>query len=302
MRRFIIQTLLFAASAFLVAYIAVAVIVIKAKSSFKLTNPETTLVFFGNSHVMTGVNDSMIPGSYNFGRNGERMEWVYAKVRLILDNNPQVKTIGIGFDNVLCFHNQGTEKVHMQNMSPYFLGVWSPEDFLALWRTGTLTYNFDMYTKSLNVAKLYEAYREGGKGAEALTMGGFDPSDRNALQEDIRRRGINIQDGNAASDTQIGNSEYEPMAHYFLDRIIEYCREKGVKVFFFLPPQHHLLRNSLKKSMLVYREFYDTIPYLNYMDVKLPDSCFQDLDHLNRKGADKFSRMLGKDLETADFR
>lgn len=301
MRRFITQLLLFAATAFLAAYIAVAIIGLKAKSSFKLTNPETTLVFFGNSHVMTGVNDSMIPGSYNFGRNGERMEWVYAKVRLILDNNPQVKTIGIGFDNVLCFHNQKTEKVHMQNMSPYFLGVWSPIDFLALWRTGSLTYNFDMYTKSLNVAKLYETYREGGKGVEALTMGGFDPSDRNALQEDIRRRGINTSE-KSASTIQIGNNEYEPMAHYFLDKTIDYCREKGVKIFFFLPPQHHLIRNSLKKTILTYNEFYDTIPYLNYMDMDLSDSCFQDLDHLNRKGADTFSRKLGKDLESADFR
>lgn len=233
------------------------------------------------------MNDSIVPNSFNFSRSGERMEWVYSKVNLLLDANPQIEKVAIGFDNVLCFKDAKKESVHMGHFSPFFLRTLDFLDLYKILTNASGKYNFDMYTKALNISKLYELIRESGHSAYNLTMGGFIPSDRDKLKEDITRH---HQEGCTP------NRRFDELSHYFLDKTIQECQSHGVEVIFICAPQHPLIQSEDTTYRNIYRKYYSDIPFFDYRSTVLPDSTFQDLDHLNRIGADIFSRILKEDL------
>jgi len=215
------------------------------------------------------------------------MEWVYSKTELLLDANPQIDTIVIGFDNVLCFKDAKKEDVHMGHFSPYFLQTLSPNDIFAILTKTSGKYSFDMFSKALNVSKLYEIYREGGKGVKHLTMGRYVPSNRNKLYEAISKHTFSANNL---------HNEFDELSHYFLDKTIKICNDRNVSVIFVCAPQHKLIHKEDTLYRDIYNTYYHDIPFLDYRALNLPDSAFQDLDHLRANGATTFSLILRDDL------
>lgn len=287
MRKFLINTLLFLVVTIALALLLVSIITIRKNCAFRVENNVNTL-FLGNSHLECAINDSIYPNSFNFARSGERMEWVYSKMVLLLDANPQIERVVIGFDNVLCFKNAKEEDVHMGHFSPYFITTLDFHDVLEFFSDASSKYNFDMYTKALNVSKLYEIYRESGNNAHSLSMGGFVPSDRDKLKEAIaihQKSGTNTV------------RKFDDLSHYFLDKTIKECKHRGVDVIFVCAPQHRLIQNEDSLFREIYQKYYTDIPFYDYRNLALPDSAFQDLDHLNRHGARFFSEFLKTKLQ-----
>lgn len=285
MRRFLLQCsifwIIFSSLYLLVVYLVTA----DKDSTFKASH-KTNVLFLGNSHIECSVNDSIIGNSLNFARSGERMEWVYAKLRLIKDSNPQIDTVVIGFDNVLCFKNAKTEDTHMGHYSPYFMRYTSFSDIIAILFYASDKYNFDMYTKALNISKLYEIYRESGRGVDALSMGGFVPSYRDKLNDDIKIRG----------NQPNKDIHFDKLSHYYLDKVVGFCRENSMSLIFMCAPQHELSPLDKKIFKAIHSQYYSQIDFLNYQDLKLPDNAFQDMDHLNASGAALFSEKIKSNL------
>lgn len=288
MRRFLLQSLAFIVMIIVVISIATALLNTKTKSTFRLA-PNIHTIFLGNSHIECSINDSIIPNSFNFARSGERMEWVYSKLKLLLSENSQIDTVFIGFDNVLCFKDAKTEDVHMGHFSPFFLQTLDMSDYKAILYDTSCKYKFDMFTKAMNISKLYEIYREGGKGAENLSLGGFVPSHRNKLKEDIQRR-------KQAKKTTNKQPNIDALSKYFLDKSIKLCKEKGITVIFLVAPQHPITHNDKQFYKYFANKYYPDIKMMDYKKLILPDSAFQDLDHLSYIGADIFSEFLKKEL------
>ena len=285
MRRFLLQCSGFWILFCLLFYMAVSLVTRSSEESFKVAD-DVRVLFLGNSHMECGVNDSIIPHSFNFARSGERMEWIYAKLRLIKEANPQIDTVVLGFDNVLCFKNARTDDTHMGHYSPFFLTVTSPQDMVTTAFKASSKYNFDMYTKALNVNKLYEIYREGGKGASHLSMGGFVPSNRDKLKEDIAFR----------AGKPVTGLAFDDLSQYYLDKTVDYCQQNKITLLFVCLPQHSLTNLDRNIHLATHDQFYPQIPMLDYSRMPMPDSAFQDLDHLNARGARIFSQRLCDDL------
>ena len=90
-----------------------------------------------------------------------------------------------------------------------------------------------------------------------------------------------------------------------LDKLIELCAERQVKLYLVGTPLHESYRSLVEKnSWEKYKSFLDSIEthhshvqYLSYEEENWPDSLFRDSDHLNSMGG----ALLGKRLEmTAD--
>lgn len=281
MRRFLFQCLIFGIC-FCAIYVGVIYFVTgNYKSAFR-TTPDIHILFLGNSHLECGINDELIPGSLNFARSGERMEWSYAKLRLLVESNPQIDTVFIGFDNVLCFKDAVKEDVHMGHNSPYFMRYVSMEDAWHYLTQASSKYNFDMATKTLSINQLYEIYRERHCSAREHAMGGFVPSDRDKLKEDIKRQINKV----------VETKHFDNLSHYYLDKSVEYCHQHNITLIFICPPQHSLSRLDNATYRDIALKYYPDIEFWDYRNYQLPDSAFQDLDHLNSFGADTFSNEL----------
>lgn len=285
MRRFLFQCLIFWIC-FCAVYISIMLIATGNYRSVFRTNDDTHIVFLGNSHLECGINDAIIPGTLNFARSGERMEWIYAKLRLLTDANPQIDTVFIGFDNVLCFKDAINEDVHMGHNSPYFMRYVSFVDAWHYLTQASGKYNFDMITKTLSINQLYEIYRERHSSARECAMGGFVPSNRDKLKEDMSRQANSITE----------SKQFDHLSHYYLDKAIDYCRQRNITVIFICPPQHSMSHLDNTTYRIIAQKYYSGIEFWDYCNYPLPDSAFQDLDHLNSKGADIFSNSLKKRL------
>ena len=58
-------------------------------------------IYIGDSHIEKAINDSIMPNSLNLGTTSESFYFSYYKLKLLLNNNPHVKKVYLGFS----YHN-----------------------------------------------------------------------------------------------------------------------------------------------------------------------------------------------------
>ena len=87
--------------------------------------------------------------------------------------------------------------------------------------------------------------------------------------------------------------------------MVEECQDDRVKVIFVHSPMYIEATNKIDDTAAMWTMYrnlankYD-IPILNYShdSICYDTSLFYNAQHLNRKGAERFSRMLAKDLDS----
>ena len=77
----------------------------------------------------------------------------------------------------------------------------------------------------------------------------------------------------------------------YLDALIQFCVDKGKKVILVRSPQHELASDfaNEKTYQTIRQTRYKNIEYLDFSKFPLLNSQYGDLEHLNHKGAKKFS-------------
>lgn len=243
---------------------------------------EAHILFLGNSHIETSVNDSLLSGARNFARSSETMLHIYPKLKLARQNNQRLDTVFLCMDNTLLFNYAS----HHEQMSPSFFDQYGISDYWALLTKGkfeeitqTFSHPFDLKN---NFDYVVAARSNKWDIRQSNAIGGYLYLKRDKLAEDIIRRGH--RDG--VDETPA------PLAVYFLERIVDYCRENDIKLYFICAPQHPKMSWRRECYRRFAAENYPELTLLDYMDYKLPDSCFGDLDHLNHRGAVFFSKFL----------
>lgn len=92
----------------------------------------------------------------------------------------------------------------------------------------------------------------------------------------------------------------------YLEMIVDFCNQNGVKLFLYMPPAHisyreHLDGRQLKKTIEVLEglsDFKKGVVFMNYLsDENFGNDDFFDPDHLNAIGAEKLSGMINEELK-----
>lgn len=285
MKKFLLKSLIFLIVVVISFIVFWAIICSNRDKTLKLPNNEN-IVFLGNSHIECAVNDSILENSFNFARSSENMEYVYCKVKLLKQYNPQLDTVIIGYDNTLLtcpFYNSGL-------YSPYYYDTYTLSDFNALFKNSSFKYIESHLTHPFNWAKLINiisTFVKTDVNAHDLDeLGGYLYLVRDKLEESIKR-----QDKKSTEIPQCDNN-----SKYFLNEIEKYCAKNNITLIFIHTPMHKALnwdKTFLKKF---HKQNYSNIKFYDFKDMELPDSCFGDLDHLNYKGAKVFSEFLEKEI------
>lgn len=287
MRRFIYHF-------FGLALIFVLVIVVTFKVENKIISDnidlklegDITSIVLGHSHSACSLNDSMIEGVKNYSLSDEAYYYAYFKLKKLLEQNSHVKNVFVEFTN--------------NNLDP-IMNDW-------IWDEKHITNRFPLYSPFIENSGLLILAQNNLSGflagvsvslKENLTriknndykyeneIGGYlflGPSHIDSIKKVITTPGC--------EDVYVVGDEISMNSLHYLKKIIDYSKSKGCKVYLIRSPQH-ILYKSLKNEELfseMRKRYFPKVPFLDFEYAVRADSCFRDLEHLNFKGAKKFSK------------
>ena len=247
--------------------------------------PDANCIILGHSHPECAFNDSLIDHFQNVAQSAESYFYTYLKLKNLLKNNPQVKTVFVEYTN-----NQITMEMnlwtwgdkYLDNQFPKYAAVMQSDDLKLL-----LQHNANSVFKSLPVAVkknlvfLLGNYRNYIK---YNTWGGYlylEKQNKNFIEKEIEKIGVASASSSATSWVNI---EY-------LQKIIHLCKINKVAILLVRSPLNPLYegtKNEMEYQKILHEKFAGT-PLLDFKDFPLPSNAFADEEHLNHRGAKIFS-------------
>ena len=256
---------------------------------FKLPETTTNLIL-GHSHVEYGYNTKLIKNTVNLGSSGEAYVYTYFKAKKVIENNPQIKNIFIEFTNNQIdpeMDNWTWDDMHLQYELKNYLFLIDYKDLVFLYKKNPSGFQ-SAFSKTLfnNLNKLVQ-HRSIGDG----DFGGYMAKMKNTNeQEDKNDMNVGcFNTTNTSKKTKISDCNV-----MYLKKIVRFCQEKRIKVFLIRTPmskKYSTLRTEVTYKNVVSSQFKN-IPYFDFKDYPLLDSDFLDKEHLNSKGAEKYSKFF----------
>lgn len=258
-------------------------------------NQDVRTLFIGDSRFANGVDDSMIPHSLNVSADADNYLTAYLRIKFILENQNSVKTIFIVFSPDIMGEEADSRlyaKYLMAGKIPQYFPLFSYEEWFRY-------ISFDAAELLHNIAGrpfriLVNAFSQ---EAFCSQLGGYRISTSKKLQESITLVRDRLKKAPAVPSDQpqrYGNK----VSKIYLEKIRAYCNERGIRLIGIAVP--HYLANEVF-DLNSYRETlsknYSDLEVWDYLEMKFPDDCWQDINHLNRWGAEIFSRELAERMK-----
>ncbi|NDV60235.1 hypothetical protein [Bacteroides sp. 519] len=252
-----------------------------------------TVLIIGNSHPECAFNDALIPGVANLSESGEAYFYTYFKLKQLLEQNPQIDKVLIEFANEHI--RKGIDKwiwddMYVSYRFPKYASFMDADAIKLLLKHNPESVMESIPFLSRMNANMLLHYQLN----YATTVGGYLNLDKckvdsllAAQAADANKEKVNAGDS-LAVETLV-----------YLDKIVECCKQKGVKMFFIRSPVHVEYvgyRNEAKFQKLRTTRYPD-IEFLDFSKFPLANSEFADLVHLNKQGAKKFSLWFAQMVE-----
>lgn len=240
---------------------------------------KVNILILGDSRTKYSLTDKILSGSYNFSNIADSYFYSYQKLKMIAKKNPQIKTLLLSFSQ----HNieKSNDKNWLLNSSylsernQYYYPMMNPEDFFFLLKIRHVGMLEDLFSQVLYPFKL----RKGNK-----IYGGYADLDHIRLQKAIEK-----YKNNSEGKEKFEESEVEK---HYLRKIYSFCHDHGIKLIFINTPLHKTLFNQHENLDKFYIMNYPDVPFLDFSEMLLSDSCFGDLVHLTPEGAQYLSHFI----------
>jgi len=263
--------------------------IIGNSNDFKM-DEKTKILILGHSHPEGSLNDSLINGAKNFAQGGETYFYAYLKTKKLLEENSQIKTIFVEFTNnqvALDMEDWESDEKKIVAKIPRYAPIMNGEEYgyvakknpLALLKALQLVIknniNFVLYNK-----KDYIKTRD---------WGGYYYNKRSHIDSIIK-----VQKKMDFSHQTI--PEISTVNLNYLDRIIDLCKKQKVKLYLFRSPQHkkYLGKGNESQFQEILKSRFSNVDFLDFNDFPLKDEDYGDMEHLNYKGARKFSKFFNE--------
>jgi hypothetical protein len=246
-----------------------------------------TILLLGNSHPESAVNDSLINELVNISSGGESYFYSAIKGIKILKANPQIKTVLIEYSNN-SISKEMDEWIwgdkYIKNRYPkyshligfyeqFYLLSHNPISFLKIQPLSfKIKLNFLFYNKSnLILDDNWGKYNYLVRDKTDSLVSAIKPTELT---------------GNSKIITSKDNI-------YFLNELIKYCQTNNINIILIRCPLHKLYPKSNEKLFVKnLNENLNNVKFIDFKNYPLSNSEFADLEHLNFRGANKFSKKL----------
>ncbi|CAN1575334.1 hypothetical protein MCERE19_03735 [Spirosomataceae bacterium] len=266
--------------------------VLSNKACFKLKKPVSALVL-GNSHTEFALNDSIITDIENVSQSGESYFYTYTKLKNILDDNPQLKTVFLAFSNEVIDVGMN-QWIWGDQFISFRFPKYSPfldfQQHYVLGRNNPKSY-FENLSKSIkyNSVKIFKN--------DYLML-----KDNWGAFKNITQLEGKIEEYDTSS-SEIKKVELSTDNLIYLDKIVELCEKNKIRLIFIRCPLHPKYQGYHNETILkvILKNRYSTIRFLDFAKFQLDPTDYFDKEHLNQKGAQKFSIWFEKN-KSIDFK
>lgn len=285
MKKFTIRIVVFSILTFMVlsSIVILSNILINKDSHFSIEN-KIKYIVLGHSHPEGAFNDSLISNTKNFARGGEHYFYTYLKARKLIESNPHVKVIFLELtNNQISLDMENWINDSQKNMVniPIYAPVMNKGDHYFVFKKNPYAY---FKSQEIVIKKNLNFLLYNKKNILLQTdWGGFYGNPRQKVDSIIRsnknlkNRNLKIEVSNTCLD--------------FIDKIEIICQKQGVKLFLIRSPQHSKYVFNQNEEILqeIIRTRYPKLHFLDFNNFSLLNEEYSDLEHLNYKGAKKFS-------------
>ena len=235
-------------------------------------------LFIGDSHVECAVNDELLTTAINYAESGDNYFYTFIKLRKLIENNPEVKTVFLSYSyfNILEYQNKWyyDDKYINFKVSKYLMEM-SNEELIK-----SFTLNPKEFIASIPTYIKHNALRiVKNKKLPDLEWGGYK-----SLQN-IRRKDMEF--------TFVDNGNYSALQIHYLSEIYNYCSENNIKLNLIATPifkwEKQVSLEAKNKYYSLSKQNFINARLLDYTDVVMPDTMFADNEHLNKYGAELFT-------------
>lgn len=260
--------------------------VIRKKSSFTLKVPVKNVIF-GHSHPAYAFNDSLISDFKNLAQSRQSYFYSFIKARNVLLQNSSINTVFIEFSN-----NQITKEMDnwiwddlsISNRLPTYLPFMNKDEIQLIYQNNSKSF----------VAGCSKSFRENIIEIFSLKydytnkIGGYKWLKRNKTDSILNAEPVS-ETNNHYNELSFKNLE-------FLEKTINYCIKNDIKVYLIRSPQHKKYKVRLNEETFtkIRNERFKNIEFLDFNNFPAKNSEFADLDHLNHRGATKFSKWFNE--------
>ena len=243
---------------------------------------DKTVAFMGASHITRDIDVENIKEGIQMSKPSERYIFTYLKLQKVAANNPQVKTVVLQCAPTDLWQNSD-DKYFVDNEMSEFVPLFYPMFDTDVWKE--YRGNYWRMTKFI-VEHLfdYELYSQDAY-LQRIAYGSQD----NALLEGTMNRDEvkpKLEEGKYGNEV---NTK-------FLRKIVSFCKNHNIKlILVYCPmfkPEYYYDQEYYYKRL----EGLGEVTYLDYSRFEMADSLRYDAHHLNKHGAEVFTRQLCKDI------
>jgi len=228
----------------------------------------------GDSHVQWGIRDELLDDARNTATASEAYVFSYFKLRRILDDNPNILRVLIGYSyhNLSSYYEDFVVGEHALSVVPRYVGLMPARELGRM-----LFVNPRLITAP--VRYLGQPRRHPYIGGEPEAFGDVGGPNRGLIETRLRTQ--YFQEGRLR--------EFSALNIEFLGRIVDLARERGIQLVALNTPLYEAYRSGVPTEyILKYGRLADelSLRVVDSGDLPLDTSHFlPDGDHLSDEGA-----------------
>lgn len=292
MKKFITRLLLFS---FILIGSLISVYFLTGKIVLNKTNYAVSKnidkLIIGHSHSECAYNDSLINNFINASSSGTSYFYNYYALKPIIIHNKQLKTVFIEFTNNQ-IDKSTDEMTFGDKYLPFKMQVYESyidksglEILLKENTSGLLNGYLKSITQKIKIIAT-------SNYSYFYNRGGYVYLVRDKINEAIKKQ-------NKLENTKVEKNSISEINIQYLEKCISFCEANNIKVYLIRSPMHkkYLAFNNEELFQKILTTKFKNIEFLDFKNYPLLDSEFSDLDHLNYRGAKKFSIWFNSLLE-----
>lgn len=285
MKKFLLKVVIFftTSAALITSFVALRMIFVRG---FEYDLPkEVHCLFIGDSRFRVGVDDRILPHTKNVSADADNYLTAFLRIKFLLKDSNSVDTIFVVFSPDIMGKDADSriyENYLMAGKVPLYFPLYSFREWETYFGYSPAKLLHNIVGRPF---RLFSGIFS--KDAFCRDLGGFRISTGNNLQAGIEKHA-----GGSRNKGQVVRYGNKVSLEYF-SKIRDYCAERKIRLVGVALP--HYLAGTVF-DLDEYRETlqtrYPDFEVWDYLEMKFPDECWQDINHLNYKGAKIFTEEL----------
>ncbi len=287
MKKFLLKLSLFLALCAAAFVGAVALIFVRT-NEFEYKFPaDKHVLFIGHSHIEVGVNPALVPESINWARSADSFHTCAARLELALRDNPQIDTVFLAVAPFNFKKNVdagfGSERECGFHAMQYFR-IFGLRKSWNIWGFGFVKVILKNPMKlAVRLLKTQEAQKK--------SLGGFFDHRVRNLEKDIRY-GFQKRTRNKTKNPRYSG---EGILYGYFRKMVDMCKARKIRVIALDMPLYQAEKYyDMPYFYKTFQEYFPDVEMWDYANWECADENRADINHLNRWGAEIFSRELAE--------